>query len=421
LTPTIDKKSNSWTVEQMKKKEKNGDLELSGDWTHLCAIYENSTFFNSLKVKESPTQLVLMEGIFHRIIITLLFVFGSCLFAYGLSFFFPAFWFEGLLDIFYCFVSVTGGGVMLCFGVLGVSQRNKITFNKDTSLTTIRYGFFPFGKCVFSQSQNLRLRLYQIDIHQATEFLDIGDSALSINHIHNDTTELIISTSKHRDSLSKAHEKLSKFIGTDIIDETWSKYELPNGKMIHYQQTPIVKDREYENDRIYIELSPDFILWRRRQKGLWVWIISILFGSFFLSYPFWPWENISELIFISILALPLGLFMFSAGVFFLIRYWRKRLIVIDKVHDTIQYQSTQRGFGAKTEICKISDVAFFQFCLWVEESSDISTSGVFELNCVDKAGVRFYLCNSKNGTQLLENANKLSERLNIPLVDSVPW
>ena len=310
---------------------------------------------------------------------------------------------------------------MLCSGVLFAAQRNKITFNKDTSLTIIRYGFFPFTKYVTCQTPNLKLQLYQIDIHQAAEFLDIGDSALSINYIQNDALELIIATSKHRDSLSKAHEKISKFIGTDIIDETWSEYELPNGKTIHYQQTPIVKDREYENDRIYIELSPDIILWRRRRKDLFVWIVIILFGCFFLSYPFWPWQNISELLFVSIFALPLGLFMSSVGVYFLIRYWKNRLIVIDKAHDTIQYQSTQSGFGYKKNICKLSDVAFFQFCLWVENSSGMSTSGVFELNCVDKNGIRFYLCNSKDGPQLFENANQLSDRLNIPLVDSVPW
>jgi len=288
-------------------------------------------------------------------------------------------------------------------------------------LATIRYGFFPFDKCVTCQSKNLKLRLYQIDIHQATEFLNIGDSALSINYIQNDALELVISTSKHRDSLGEAHEKISKFIGTDIIDETWSEYELPDGKTIHYQKTPIVKDREYENDRIYIELSPEVILWKRKRKGLWVWVFSILFGSFFLSYPFWPWQNISELIFVSILALPLGLFMLPVGVYFLIRYWKNRLILMDKANDTIQYLSTQRGFGYKKEICKLSDVAFFQFCLWVEESSGISTSGVFELNCVDKNGIRFYLCNSKNGTRLFENATQLSNLLKIPLVDSVSW
>ena len=391
------------------------------NWEKLCVIYENNTFLNSFKVKESPTQLVLVQGNIYRIGIIMLFIPGSCLFAFGLSYFFPAIGFKGFLDIFCCFLGVAGGGAMLCFGILLASQRNKITFNKDTSLATIRCGFFPFGKCVTCQSQSLRLRLYQIDIHQATEFFDIGDSALSINHIQNDALELIIGTSKHRDSLSKAHEKISKFIGTDIIDETWSEYELPNGKTIHCQQTPIVKDREYENDRIYIELSPDVILWRRKQKGLWVWIVSIIIGGTFIPFPFWASQDISEFVFISILALPVGLFMFSVGVFFLIRYWKKRLIVIDKVHDTIQYQSTQRGFGNKTEICKISDIAFFQFCLWVEESSGISTSGVFELNCVDKTGVRFYLCNSKDGTRLYENANQLSDRLKIPLIDSVPW
>jgi hypothetical protein len=405
----------------MKNEDNNKAHNLNNGWEKLCEIYKNNTFLNKFKIKESPTQLALVQGNFHRTVIIVLFILGSCLLAYGLSFFFPAFWFGGVLDIFCCFVSVTGGGAMLCFGILASSQRNKITFNKDTSLATIRYGFFPFGKCVTCQSQNLKLRLYQIDIHQATEFLDIGDSALSINYIQNDALELIIGTSKHRDSLSKAHEKISKFIGTDIIDETWSEYELPNGKTIHYQQTPIVKDREYENDRIYIELSPDIILWRRKRKDLLVWIVSILFGSFFLSYPFWPWQDISELIFVSIFALPLGLFMLSVGVYFLIRYWKNRLIVIDKAHDTIQYQSTQRGFGFKKKICKLSDIAFFQFCLWVEHSSGVATSGVFELNCVDKNGFRFYLCNSKNGTQLFEDANQLSNKLNIPLVDSVPW
>jgi hypothetical protein len=405
----------------MKNAENNKVYSLNNGWGKLCEIYENSTFLKSFKIKESSTQLVLVHGNFHKTVVVIFFIFGSCFFAFGLSFFLPAFEFKSFLDIFCCFIGLFVGGTLLCFVVLGAAQRNKITFNKKESLVIIRHGVFPFGKYVTYQSQNLKLRLYQIDIHQATEFLNIGDSALSINHIQNDALELIISTSKHRDSLSKAHEKILKFLGADIIDETCSEYELPNGKTIHYQKTPLVKDREYENDRLYIELSPDVILWKRKWKGLWIYIVSIIIGGTFISFPFWASQNISEFVFISILALPVGLFMFSTGVFFLIRYWKKRLIVIDRTHDIIQYQSTQRGFGNKTEICKLSDIAFFQFCLWVEESSGVSTSGVFELNCVDKNGARFYICNSKNGTQLFENANQLSSRLKIPLIDSVPW
>lgn len=405
----------------MKDEENNKTNNLNNEWEKLCKIYNNNTFLNSFKIKESPIQLALVQGNFYRTVAIIFFILGSCFFAFGISFFFPAFGFKGFLDIFCCFIGLVGGGGMLFGTVLLALQKNKITFNKNTSLATIRYGFFPFSKCLTCQTQNLKLRLYQIDIHQATEFLNIGDSALSISHVQHDALELIIGKSKHRDLLSKCYERVSSFTGTDVIDESWGEYELPNGKMIHYQKTPLVKDREYENDRIYIESTPDIILWKRRQKGLWVWIISILLGSFFLSYPFWPWQNISELIFVSILALPIGLFMLPVGVYFIIRYWKNRLIVIDKTYDTIQYQSAQNGFGYKKEICKLSDIAFLQLCLWVEESSGMSTSGVFELNCVDKTGARFYLCNSKNGTQLFENANQLSSRLNIPLVDSVPW
>lgn len=404
----------------MKNEENNKAHNLNNGWEKLCEVYGNRTFLNSFKVKESQTELVLVQGNIYKIGTIMLFIPGSFLFAFGLSFFFPSFGFKGFLDIFCCFIGVVGGGAMLCFGILLALPRNKITFNKLTSLATIRYGFFPFGKRVICQSEKLKLRLYQIDIHQATEFLDMGDSVLSISHFQNDL-ELIIGTNKQRDILSKAHKKITKFIGAEIVDDTWSEYELPEGKTIHFQKTAIAKDREQENFRVYTELSSDVVVWKRHRKGCWVWILSMPIGASFISFPFWVPQDISEFAFIAILALPLGLFMFCGSVYFLTGYWKNRLIVIDKAHDTIQYRSTQRGFGNKKEICKISDIAFFQLCFCAEESIGVSRSGVFELNCVDKNGIRFNLCNNKNGVILFENANQLSDRLKIPLVDSVPW
>ena len=404
----------------MRKKGNDNFLDLNGKWENLCGIYRDSTFLNSFKIKESQTQLVLVQGNLYKSVIIIFSVLGFGLFMFGLSFFLPTFGFEGPLDIFCCFIGLTGGGAMLCGAVLLASQRNKIIFNKNTLLTTIRYGFFPFAKSVICQSQHLKLRLYQIDIHQATQFLDIGDSILSIYHLQDDTLELIIGTCKQRDILSQAQKRITEFIGAASIDETWEEYELPNGEIVHYQKTPIVKDREHENYRFYTELSPDVVVLSRRWKEPWGLILSTIIGIAFIPSPLVA-EDISEFVFIAIFALPLGLFMLSVGLYFLIRFLKNRLVVIDKIHGTIQYQSTRKGFGYKKEICKLSNIAFLQFCLWVEESSGISTSGVFELNCVDKTGIRYNLCNSKDGTQLFENANKLSDQFNVPLVDSVPW
>lgn len=305
---------------------------------------------------------------------------------------------------------------MLFCGTMLASLRNKIVLNKLTSLATISYGFSPFNKRITCHLQDLTAHLYRTNTDKITEHLKPNDSVLSISHLKNESLELVISVKNQRDILGKVHEKIASFLGTGGTDSTWSEYELPNGETIRFQTTAIAKDKENENYRIYTELSPNVVIWERSKKGLWVWIASILIGGIFIPFPFLVSEDLSEFIFIACFTSPVTLFMLPAGLYFTIRYWKNRFIVIDKTKDVMQYQSTQKSLKNKM-ICKLSDIAFYQICFYCKEEK-VGFSGMFELNCVDINGKRFNICNSNSGELLVKNATQLSNLLKTPLVDN---
>ena len=70
---------------EKKNEENNKAHNLNNGWGKLCGIYTNSTFLNSFKVKESSTQLVLVQGNIYKIGTIMLFIPGSFLFALDIS------------------------------------------------------------------------------------------------------------------------------------------------------------------------------------------------------------------------------------------------------------------------------------------------------------------------------------------------
>lgn len=313
------------------------------------------------------------------------------------------------------FLFLTFGSFSFICGV------NSIVLDNTNKKLILKYGKWFWNKQLNLDANKLNCRTFICDKEYANKNIKPGMLVVTLSSEYKNQGIILVASDNQKHA-KKVYDAIAAFLNISDNNESLEQLELKDGRVIKYS-TSCVED-EQEVDRRSLKMVDENLAVLKSSYGylfLIVFLVGVAFGVF-LIVGLWLDKTAKKDDIIA--GGCLGLFFVLAGLT-LILWLAKRRITGFCISEGLVYSSVfaNRKLWWKKEAA-ISDIAALQVCSvsTSEQSGNNSTreTTVYQLLAImaDADDHRKLLANYTKSEKILDEAKKLSDFLNLPLIDS---
>jgi hypothetical protein len=321
----------------------------------------------------------------------------------------------------------TGLGTFSLYVALRIIlSAERITLNHWNSTMTLRYGYLPFAKALTVFAEQLQAKMYRCDYNSPNPAPSPGSTVLSLIKKNGNGSEFILAAASTKSLLSPFCDKLADFLNTDVLDETIRQIQLPNAEIVNVSTTSVTGGTDAgEKKRAFSVISDNVALFTRKLRHDLIWLLGAGMGVFIAVTPLIEpeqGENTTTFWAVFLLAFPVGLLVFTGSLYFLVKFSRRRYLMVDKTKGIVSFKSFLRSPSDGRLICVLSEIAAVQICsvvTVVSSGNSARHTTIYEINLVlnSSSDKRINITSSAQGQQMCDDAARFAEFLGVPVID----